>query len=110
MTDKEIREFIPTKFKIVNHTITVKIEECGSDDTLIKYGQWCMATTTITLYRYLLDDKGNEIPQTKEQLMSTFYHELFHCFFDFQSWEQSESDVQALSNMMVEYIDTMVFE
>ena len=49
---------------------------------------------------------GELIPLTLIQIMTTFYHELFHCFEHFSGMDYKEQRVKLFSECMVQFIES----
>lgn len=101
MTIQEAQLIIPSKFRIACNTIEVSIEEKGES-----FGQFDSLRNKIILYLEVEDSNRELVAQTKEQLINTFYHELFHCFNFFYNTEFDEGLSQSFANFMCEYLET----
>ncbi len=107
MTEEEIYKLIPKRFRIANHTIKVEIVPYiihSNGD--MAYGQWNETKLTIRVAQGM---KFNDEVVTfkKEQILNTFYHELFHCFRFFINLSLDdtieEMFVQGFANCFREY-------
>lgn len=98
-------DFIPSEFVIANQKIKITIKDKGE-----QFGLWDSLRNEITLYLEVKDDDNNTyVVQTREQLMSTYWHELFHCFNFFYNTECSEELAQSFSNLMCQYEATKIY-
>ncbi len=92
-------EEIPSRFKIANTEITVKIVDHTYNNN---YGNWEDVMSTITVaHKIKIDDEYIEL--TDEQMLNTFYHELFHAFNWFWNNKCDEALAQSFANFMREY-------
>lgn len=101
MQIEEAKKLVPSKFRIACEEYTVVIDEKGED-----YGSFCDSTNEIrlSLNIYEGDNKWTEVSKTK--FMSTWYHELGHCFNYYWNTETDEGFAQAFSAFMMEFNET----
>lgn len=91
---------IPKEFKCAGFTIKVTIVDSLPDN---EYGNFCDATNEIKIARTMkVEDKVVEL--TKEQLLNTYLHELWHCFQFYFDNSYSEAQAQTYANFMCEYL------
>ena len=83
---------LPSEFKCAGNTIKVQLVEKTYNNN---YGNWCDVTNTITIAKTIeLEDK-TVVELTEDQITTTFWHELIHCFqfyFD-NSYSEAQSQV-----------------
>ena len=109
LSDSEIYKVIPKTFTICCHPIKVIIKDeviyHDKEDDIARYGQWNEVACTIELAKSINMD-GELIPLTLIQIMTTFYHELFHCFEHFSGMDYKEQRVKLFSECMIQFIES----
>ena len=96
---------IPNKFLIAGNEIKVIVSDQNVGST---FGYFDSVKNEITIYTVAVTE--SEIVELKdEQIMNTYFHELFHCFNFFWNTETNEDLAQVFSNFMCEYERTKTF-
>ena len=97
---------IPSSFIIYGHEILVNFKDkLKSND----YGEYNDVLEEITLAKNIEVD-GELIPLREEQIMTTFLHELFHCFQWHTKCEYNEQESQTYSGLMYEFFNTSNYD
>ena len=94
---------IPRTFKMAGITFDVIIKDNVKDGSL--YG--CFEDVTNTIYiakRVQLEDEWYDVPE--QNMINTFYHELFHVFHYYFNNETPEDEAQVYANFMTEFIQS----
>ena len=99
---EDLSKKIPSKFKIANHEIEVKMCDHSNDND---FGTWDDVRNVITIYKKAKMD-GEVVEFTQEQILNTFYHELIHCFQFYAGLECDEQIAQVFANFIREYQTT----
>lgn len=89
---------IPHSFKCGNNIITVEIKDFIGES----YGRFTDAKNPIELAVKLKVD-SEEVELTKNQVLSSYYHELMHCWDFYYDGSYSEAHAQSMANLMLEY-------
>lgn len=105
MKAKDVYKLIPKEFTLVNHTITVSVEERVNLGDGEVYG--CYSSEKLMI-RIALNIDETEL--NKEQILNTFMHELTHCFLFFLGMGQDEMLAQGMANLLREYETSKVLE
>lgn len=111
LSDSEIYKVIPKTFTICCHPIKVIIKDeiiyHDKEDDIARYGQWNEVACTIELAKSITMDGDTEPTSlTLIQIMTTFYHELFHCFEHFSGMDYEEQRVKLFSECMIQFIES----
>lgn len=97
---------IPKRFKIANTEYEVQVVDKPDDGN---YGYHSDVRRKIVVAKNM-DDEGEVVQLTEQQIENTFWHELFHCFQFFYNNEQDEALAQSFANFMCEYRATRTYE
>lgn len=89
---------IPHSFKCGNNTITVEIKDIIGAD----YGRFIDAKNLIELAVKLRLD-NEEVELNKNQILTSYYHELMYCWDFYYDCSYSEAHAQSMANLMLEY-------
>ena len=96
---------IPKEFTIANNKYTISIEESIKDSKGDEvYGMHSSVENKIRIAKTI---DGHSL--TKEQMLNTFWHELFHAFQFFFNNETYEAEAQCFANFMREYQASVVY-
>ena len=115
LSDREIYKVIPKTFTICCHPIKVIVKDeivyhDENEGDVHRYGQWNEVACTIELAKSITIDEDIEpTPLTLIQIMTTFYHELFHCFEHFSGMNYEEQRVKLFSGCMIQFIESKLF-
>lgn len=102
--DKLSRLGIPHSFVIANMPHRVELVRNATDSRgNDAFGYYTSTTSVITLGEYIMEKRGRELKVPDEQILNTFYHELFHAFNFYWNNEFSEELAQTFSNFMREF-------
>lgn len=93
---------LPTHFKIGNQQIRVEVVEETENH---EYGNWCDTTNVITIATHI-----DGIALSKEQILNTLWHEVFHAFCFFYNNDKDEALAQCFANFMREYESTAQYQ
>lgn len=103
MTRTEAEQFVPKEFRIACHTIKISLDDKGEE-----FGWYDTLRNTIHINLQVEDEDHQLVPQSKEQLMNTYYHELMHVFQFFFNTDMDEAMAQSFANMICEYLETKI--
>jgi len=95
---------IPSSFKVANQTITVKLVDKTNEN---EYGYYDDAANEIVLAKNIETDKNGKIELNTEQVLNSFWHELFHVFQFYYNTEFDEAQAQSYSNFMREFLSSI---
>ena len=87
-------EDIPKRFTIANSNIIIKIVDNLNGD----YGNWSSSTNTISIAKCM-----GVVELTQEQVINTFWHEVFHVFQFYFNNKYKEAQAQCYANFMREF-------
>lgn len=104
MTIEEAQAFIPREFTIACNKIITKVVDEGED-----FGSFDSLRNIINISLGVRDASGNLVTFTKEQVLNTYYHEVFHCFNYFFNTEMDEALAQTFANFTCEYITSKIY-
>ncbi len=105
MKSEDVYKLIPKEFTLINHHITVSVEDRVDLGDGEIYGCWCSEKLEIKIALNIYETELN-----KEQILNTFMHELTHCFLFFLGMEQNEMLAQGMANLLREYEISKVVE
>ena len=92
---------IPKYFKIGNQQYKVSIVDYLSDGN---FGEFDSVKAEIRIARKVKSSYTDELVDLQdEQILNTWYHELFHCFNWHMNCDTSETIAQSFANFMREY-------
>jgi hypothetical protein len=100
---------LPKSFKIANTVINVNFTDVPST----RYGYFCDAKREIIINKNLIvtdNDKEEIVELDDEQILNTFWHEVFHAFQMFLNNEIDETQAQVYANFMREYESTKCYD
>lgn len=103
MTIEEAERIIPKEFTIACNKITTIIVDEGED-----FGSFDSLRNVINISLGVRDASGKLVTFTKEQVLNTYYHEVFHCFNYFFNTEMDEALAQTFANFTCEYLTSKV--
>ena len=93
---------LPIKFKIANQEYTVKLVEYLDDR---EFGEFDCIKAEIRIAKKIRSSFDDELYElNEEQILNTFWHELFHCFNWHWNTDLDEGLAQSFANFMREYI------
>lgn len=97
---------IPKEFKIANNTIHIEVVDSvvGNNKNEV-FGFFNDVTNTIKIARTIEGTRLNE-----EQILNTFFHELFHTFQFFFDNTYSEAEAQCYANFMREFESSAIYD
>ena len=95
---------IPKKFKIANQEYTVKLVEYLDDRN---FGEFDSIRAEIRIAKKVRSPYDDELCElSEEQILNSFWHELFHCFNWHWDTDADESLAQSFANFMREFEST----
>ena len=97
---------IPNSFIIYGHEILVNFKDKLKSNN---YGEYNDVLEEITLAKNIEVD-GELIPLREEQIMTTFLHELMHCFQFHTKCTYDEQESQIYSGLMYEFLNTSKYD
>lgn len=96
---------IPKEFKIANNKYSIEIVDSVKDSKGEEiFGDHNAITNTIRIAKTI-----DGIKLSEEQMLNTFWHELFHAFQFFFNNDQWEAQAQCYANFMREYQDSVIY-
>ena len=99
---------LPVKFKIANQEYTVKLVEYLDDR---EFGEFDCIKAEIRIAKKIRSSFDDELYElNEEQILNTFWHEVFHCFNWHWNTDLDEGLAQSFANFMREYISTKEYE
>lgn len=100
---------LPEQFKIANMPYVVIRKGLVKEDNISMYGTHSDILGEIQIADNIEAD--NEIIKLKDnQILNTFWHEVFHAFQFFYNNEQDESLAQTFANFMCELLESSNFQ
>lgn len=94
---------IPKKFKIANQEYTVKLVEYLDDS----FGEFDSIRAEIRIAKKAMSPYDDELCElSEEQILNSFWHEVFHCFNWHWNTDEDESLAQSFANFMREFEST----
>ena len=96
---------ITKRFKIANQWIEVELCDFVEDDGEQLFGLFSSVYCKIWVARQFKRN-GAIVTLSEEQILNTFWHEVFHCFNYYWNNDLDESLAQTFSNFMREYQST----
>ena len=92
---------LPTKFKIANQEYKVKLVD--SLDTR-DFGEFDSIRAEIRVAKKVKSPYDDELVElSEEQILNSFWHEVFHCFNWHLDTDTDEAIAQSFANFMREY-------
>lgn len=97
---------LPKHFWIAQQMILVEIKDEPGD----VFGYFDTAHNVIVIYTKMQSNYDHKVVElSEEQILNTYYHELFHCFNYFWNTDTDEALAQVFANFMREYERTKVY-
>jgi hypothetical protein len=100
---KETVSYIPSSFTLGSHNFKVVQYKELSDDDESLYGQFDYENLTISIRIY---KEGSDQLLSKEIILNSFYHELFHSFNYLWNTGVDESLASTFAMLMCEFNNT----
>ena len=95
---------LPSKFKIANQEYTVRIVDSLDDRN---FGEFDCVLAEIRIARQVRSSYDEDYYDlSEEQILNSFWHELFHCFNWHMNTECDETIAQSFANFMREFEST----
>lgn len=95
---------LPSSFKIANQEYSVILVDSLDDRNFGEFDSVKCEIRVATSVKSAYDDEYYEL--TEEQILNTFWHELFHCFNWHLNNDVDESIAQSFANFMREFETT----
>lgn len=95
---------IPTQFTIHGHTVKVIQRDIDNKEDN-RYSYCDSVREEIVVFKQVRSD-GEPVDLTQEQIDSTFFQELCHCFQWYIKGQTNEWEAQSYSGLMVEFLQT----
>lgn len=102
---------IPDRYIIGGQDYTVQVKETVQDsDGDGVFGLHDPITNTISIAKKFHLTKDFDHTLTRDQVMNSFFHELFHSFNYMMNTEQDETIAQSFANFMCEFLKTAEYD
>jgi hypothetical protein len=102
---------IPDRYVIGGQDYTVKVKETVQDeDGDGVFGLHDPITNTISIAKKFHLTNNFDHPLTRDQIINSFFHELFHSFNYMMNTEQDETIAQSFANFMCEFLKTAEYD
>lgn len=96
---------LPSSFKIANQIYTVKLVHHLDD---ANFGEFDSVKAEIRVASYVLSSYTNEfVKLSEEQILNSYWHEVFHCFNWHMNTECDETLAQSFANFIREYLTSV---
>lgn len=97
---------IPKRFKIANQWYDVEVKDEVYMDGEGVFGTHSATRAKIEIARQIKYSNGDIVAFKDEQILNTFWHELFHAFTYYWNNDIDEALAQTFANFMREYEST----
>jgi hypothetical protein len=102
---------IPDRYTIGGQEYTViKKEVVRDEDDDPVFGLHSPAEAKITIAENFLTKNTLKHPFSKDQMVNSFFHEMFHSFNFMMNNEQDETIAQSFANFMCEFLKTAEYD
>ena len=99
---------LPSEFKIANQIYKVKLVDRLEDN---EFGNFDSVKAEIRIAKRVESSFDNEIYDlSEEQILNSFWHEVFHCFNWHMNTECDETIAQSFANFMREFQATSKYD
>lgn len=99
---------LPKAFTIANQRYTVKLVDCLDDRN---FGEFDSIRAEIRIAKNVRSPYDDELcALSEEQILNSFWHEVFHCFNWHWDTDADECLAQSFANFMREYISSKEYE
>ena len=99
---------LPVKFKIANQEYKVKLVDYLDDR---EFGEFDCIKAEIRLAKRIKSSYDEEFHDlSEEQILNSFWHEVFHCFNWHWNTDTDEGLAQSFANFMREFESTKLYE
>lgn len=96
---------LPSSFKIANQIYTVTLVHHLED---ANFGEFDSVKAEIRVASHVLSSYTNEfIKLSEEQVLNSYWHEVFHCFNWHMNTECDETLAQSFANFIREYLTSV---
>lgn len=93
---------IPEYFTINTQRVSVVLKDEPSSQR--RFGEFNSLTSTITIYTVVRGEDGNITNLSNEQILNTFFHEVFHAWQWYSGHDDSEVEASTYAGYMIEFL------